>query len=55
MFDLIIDIVLSKPGLFISGAVVGVIFDEWLTTKFSWATSKGRDALSELKSKLKGE
>lgn len=52
MFDFIIDIVLSKPGLFISGAAVGVIFDEWLTTKFSWLTFRGRSFLRDLKDKL---
>ena len=53
MFELIIDIVTSKPGLFISGAAVGVIFDEWLTTGFVWLRKEGRDAISDVIKKVK--
>jgi len=55
MLDFLIAIATSKPGLLVEGVVIGVIFDEFLTTKFAWVRQEGRDALGELKAKLKGE
>lgn len=44
MFDLFVTML---PGL-IPGMVLGVIFDEFLTTKFKWFTTEGRRKLKEL-------
>lgn len=42
----------SKPGLFVAGIVLGVIFDEFLTTKFAWLKAKGREEIGKMKAKL---
>jgi len=50
MFDLI----WNPIGMLIVGVVLGVLFDEFFTTKFAWLRAEGREALGDLKAKLKG-
>jgi len=47
-----VDLLWNPVGMLIVGVVLGVIFDEFLTTKFSWLKAKGREALKDLKAKL---
>lgn len=52
MLDFLIAIATSKLGLFVAGIVLGVIFDEFFTTRFAWLKAKGRAEIAKLKDKL---
>ena len=38
--------------MLIIGITLGIIFDEWFTTKFAWLKREGREALRDLKDRL---
>ena len=48
----VVELIWSPVGMLIVGIALGVIFDEFFTTKFSWVTFRGRAFLRDLKDKL---
>ncbi|MCK5446067.1 MAG: hypothetical protein KAI73_10635 [Rhodospirillaceae bacterium] len=49
MFDLL----WSPVGMLIVGIVLGVIFDEFFTTKFAWLRKEGREAIADVVKRMK--
>jgi len=47
-----LDILWSPLPMLIIGIVLGVIFDEFFTTKFAWAKKRTRRAYEEFKDKI---
>lgn len=46
------DILLNPIVAWIGGIVLGVIFDEFFTTKFAWLRKEGRKVISDAVKKL---
>lgn len=49
------DILLNPIVAWIGGIVLGVIFDEFFTTKFAWLRKGGSEAIADVVKKVKAK